>query len=203
MPHQDEFRATEQRGLTRVKVMEAAITLLARNGYARMRWRRIAEEAGVTGGVLQYHFGDKETLLAAVLEYLCEEQARSLREATARIARSSLRERVESFVEVAFELMHGPREDALLELLVGTRKDDKPAISSSAQRAMMRAYDDLWRQLFHDVRVSEAHLVGAEHLLFATLHGFAVHRLFGRRPRFEEARGALVDAIVCLLGGEP
>lgn len=203
MPYQDEFRPTEQRSLTRAKVMEATIALLAREGFSRMRWRGIAEEAGVTGGVLQYHFGDKETLFAAVLEYLCEEQSRSLHEVTALIAGSPLRERVEAFVQAGFELMQGPRENALLELLVGTRSEEKPAIPSAAQRTMMRGYDKLWRELFHDVSVSEAHLVGAEHLLFATLHGFAVHRLFGHQPRFGEARGALVDAIVCLLGGEP
>lgn len=203
MPHQDDFQPTEQRRLTRAKTVEATIALLARDGFSRTRWRRVAEEAGVTGGVLQYHFGDKATLLAAVLEHLCEEQASALREAAAPIVGGSLRARVEAFVEVAFDLMDGPREVALLELLIGLRDESKPAISSSVRRVMMRTYDDLWHQLFHDVSVSEAQLVGAEHLLFSALHGFAVHRLFGHRLRFDEARGALIDAIVCLLGGDP
>ncbi|MAG31848.1 MAG: hypothetical protein CL908_13250 [Deltaproteobacteria bacterium] len=202
MPDQNDFRPTEQRGLTRAKMIEATIVLLARDGFARTSWRRVAEEAGVTGGVLQYHFGDKTTLLAAVVEYLCEEHARSLREATTVIEGSSLRERVEAFVEAAFELMKGPREVALLELLVGTRNDDAPAVSFAALDVMTRTHDDLWNQLFHDVCIDEGRLVAAEHLLFAALHGFAVQRLFGHRLRFDEERGALIDAITGLLGGD-
>ncbi len=65
--------------------------------------------------------------------------------------------------------MKGPREVALLELLVGTRNDDAPAVSFAALDVMTRTHDDLWNQLFHDVCIDEGRLVAAEHLLFAAL----------------------------------
>ncbi|MBW2499362.1 MAG: TetR/AcrR family transcriptional regulator [Deltaproteobacteria bacterium] len=202
VPNQKDFRPTEQRRLTRAKMIEATIVLLVRDGFARTSWRRVAEEAGVTGGVLQYHFGDKATLLAAVVEHLCEEHARSLREATGSAAGGSIRERVEAYVEAAFELMSGPQEIALIELLVGMRNDDAPPVSSPALDVMRKTHDDLWRQLFHDVGITRARLVAAEHLLFAALHGFEVQRLFEPRLELGEERAALIDAMTCLVGGQ-
>ena len=198
MPHQDEFQPTEQRTLTRNKMIEATITLLAREGYARTSWRRVAEEAGVTGGVLQYHFGDKLTLVSAVIEYLCDEHAESLRQTTF-IEGATLRKRVESFVAAAFELMSGPREVALLELLIGTRANEGRAVSAVALAAMKRTHDELWRELFQDVDIPRERLVAVEHLLFAAIHGFAVQRLFDPQRRPDLTLAALVDAIAGLL----
>ena len=51
-----------KRELTRNKVIEAAIDCIYREGFHAANTNRIAEQAGVTWGVLQYHFGDKDGL---------------------------------------------------------------------------------------------------------------------------------------------
>ena len=52
---------------TRLRLLEAAVQIFDRKGYAAASVREIAEAAGVTKPVLYYHFGSKEGLLLAVL----------------------------------------------------------------------------------------------------------------------------------------
>jgi AcrR family transcriptional regulator len=51
-------------------ILNAALEVLARDGYQRMTVRAIAEEAGVNHALISYHFGGKENLLLAMLERL-------------------------------------------------------------------------------------------------------------------------------------
>jgi TetR/AcrR family transcriptional regulator len=52
---------------TRERLLQAAIALFERKGYAATSIREVVERAGVTKPVLYYHFGSKEGLLAAVI----------------------------------------------------------------------------------------------------------------------------------------
>ena len=62
-----------KREATRQKVIEAAIDCIYRDGFHAAHTNRIAEEAGVSWGVLQYHFGDKDGLLQAVIDYIFDD----------------------------------------------------------------------------------------------------------------------------------
>ena len=53
----------EQEVHTRLRLLEAAVQIFDRKGYAAASVREIAEAAGVTKPVLYYHFGSKEGLL--------------------------------------------------------------------------------------------------------------------------------------------
>ena len=57
-----------KRDVTRAKVIQAAIDCIYAEGFYAAHTNRIAEQAGVSWGVLQYHFGDKDGLLQAVLD---------------------------------------------------------------------------------------------------------------------------------------
>ncbi|MBK6510444.1 MAG: TetR/AcrR family transcriptional regulator [Haliea sp.] len=59
-----------KREATREKVILAAIDCIYRDGFHAAHTNRIAEEAGVSWGVLQYHFGDKDGLLQAVIDHI-------------------------------------------------------------------------------------------------------------------------------------
>lgn len=59
-------RAARSDGLqTRERILEAARKCLSRQGWERTSLREVAEEAGVAKGLVLYHFGSKEELLAA------------------------------------------------------------------------------------------------------------------------------------------
>ena len=53
---------------TRARVIVAALDAIHAYGYRNASSNKIAEHAGVTWGVIQYHFGTRERLLLAVLQ---------------------------------------------------------------------------------------------------------------------------------------
>ena len=55
-------------GIRREQILAAAERLLARNGWAGTTFADICQEAGISNGVLTYHFKDKDEILLAVLE---------------------------------------------------------------------------------------------------------------------------------------
>ncbi len=61
------------------QIIDAAIRVLARQGYAKTSLLDIAKEAGMSKGALHYHYPTKEALIHAVLETACNAvQARTL-----------------------------------------------------------------------------------------------------------------------------
>lgn len=61
------------------QIIDAAIRVLARQGYAKTSLLDIAKEAGMSKGALHYHYPTKEALIHAVLESACNVvQARTL-----------------------------------------------------------------------------------------------------------------------------
>jgi AcrR family transcriptional regulator len=62
------FRQTE-RGASQ-RILEAAQTVLARDGFAALTARAIAAEAGTNLALLNYYFGSKEQLLLAIFDEL-------------------------------------------------------------------------------------------------------------------------------------
>lgn len=52
----------------RARILEAAISVLARDGIAETTTRKIAAEADVNQAMLRYYFGSKDDLLFAVLQ---------------------------------------------------------------------------------------------------------------------------------------
>jgi AcrR family transcriptional regulator len=57
----------------RIQLMEATIEVLAQNGYARTTQTDVAKTAGVSHGLVSFHFATKETLLSETLAFLAEE----------------------------------------------------------------------------------------------------------------------------------
>jgi len=52
---------------TRARILEAARTVLAQEGLERFTTRRVAELAGVSHGMVHYHFKDKRDLVLALV----------------------------------------------------------------------------------------------------------------------------------------
>jgi TetR/AcrR family transcriptional regulator, transcriptional repressor of bet genes len=61
-------RAPEEQ--RRAQIVEAALTVAARDRLDRLTVRRVAAEAGLSPGLVFHHFTDKDTLLLAVLDHL-------------------------------------------------------------------------------------------------------------------------------------
>jgi AcrR family transcriptional regulator len=57
---------------TREKILQAAFTVLSRQGYENTSIKEIAEEAGVAQGLVHYYFKSKQLLVLEVLSFVCK-----------------------------------------------------------------------------------------------------------------------------------
>lgn len=55
-----------------IRILEAAASLIAQRGVRGLRMEELAAEAGVSAGLLYYHFTDRATLLRRTLEFINE-----------------------------------------------------------------------------------------------------------------------------------
>ena len=117
LPPDQEMRA-------RRRLIEAAIQIFDRKGYAASSVREIAEAAGVTKPVVYYHFGSKEGLLVAILDEAVRDFSSTIDAAVARAGTARERmvrlcedvyglfERNVSVARVAHMVFLGPRDVA-------------------------------------------------------------------------------------------
>jgi TetR/AcrR family transcriptional regulator len=96
-------RVSREEAGVRRRLMNAAITLFARKGYAATTVREIVQGAEVTKPVLYYHFGNKAGIFLAVMQDGLKEFDATV--AAVLAAAATARERVVRFLGDAFELV--------------------------------------------------------------------------------------------------
>ena len=69
----DPPRRKLSRDARRTQLMDATIEVLAQRGYARTTLTEVANRAGLSHGLVNFHFQTKEKLLSETLLYLAEE----------------------------------------------------------------------------------------------------------------------------------
>lgn len=85
----------------RTQLIEATINTLATRGYSRTTLTEVARTAGLSHGLVLFHFETKEKLLAETLSYLAEEYRQNWTGALAR-AGASPAEQLNAMVEADF-----------------------------------------------------------------------------------------------------
>jgi AcrR family transcriptional regulator len=176
---------------TRQLIIDETIRCVREEGFAAMSASHIAERAGVTWGVIQYHFGDRNGVLMAVVDHGYD----LLREAigAVELPAGSVRERVEAVVDAGWNAFSNPASLAAFEILVATRAGREPGFEEHLadlgdQLARLgRALDPLGRG-----RRRQA--IG--NLFWAALRGLALAQMVVREPLDStHERRALVDLL--------
>lgn len=191
-----------KRELTRRRVIKAAIECIYEHGFNAAHTNRIAEAAGVSWGVLQYHFGDKDGLLQAVLDDSFEDFSSTLRGTELR--GDTLRERMGYLIEVVWSLVSKRGYRVTMAILRNAGKDDNSTLNGEKQVAnWTRTTSRLWDRLFEDDQPDPQRSEIARHLVFATLRGMADEvNPAGRSSKAKaREREALAEAITFLLTG--
>lgn len=117
---------------TRKDVISAAAQCIADEGYAAASTNRIAERAGVSWGVLQYHFGDKTGLMTAVLEYGMAELERRLSAVAERgLAGDTTEARLRLLFDEGWRLHSSPLSRAGVEVVINNRTE----LSATAEQS--------------------------------------------------------------------
>ena len=96
-------RTKEDAEKTRLKIIEAALTLFSRNGYSNTTLAMIGTEAGFSRGPIYWHFKNKDDLFEAVLAYSQEPLEHLV--AQARDGAEPALARIETFVRSWFMLL--------------------------------------------------------------------------------------------------
>jgi TetR/AcrR family transcriptional repressor of bet genes len=76
-------KRTLSRDQRRLQVIEATIATIAARGHARTTLTDVARAAGISHGLVLFHFGSKENLLAETLAYLADEYRQTWKAALA------------------------------------------------------------------------------------------------------------------------
>jgi TetR/AcrR family transcriptional regulator, regulator of cefoperazone and chloramphenicol sensitivity len=180
---------------TRQLIIDETIRCVREEGFAAVSASHIAERAGVTWGVIQYHFGDREGVLVAVVDYGYD----SLREAieAVEVPSGSPRDRVDAVVHSGWRAFSNPASLAAFEILVATRAEREPwfeihlADLADQLTRLGRALDPVGRG-------RQRQTTG--NLLWATLRGLALAQMVVREPMdFSYELRALVDLLTLYL----
>ena len=185
---------------TRALIMDEAVRCVVEEGFDAASAKHIAERAGVTWGVIQYHFGDRDGLLAAVVDSGFDELRAHM--ATVDVPRGSTRERVSAIVDAAWAAFATETSRASLEILVATRARREQATDEHLV-AMAGELARLGRDLIGDRHgVGDAAAIGD--LLWATLRGLVLTQMMTDTPiDTTRERAALVDLLTAGLDSEP
>lgn len=110
-------RTKEDAAATRAGVLDAALRVFGRKGYAATRLEEVAAEAGVTRGAVYWHFADKAALYTALMQERGARLAGLYEEALAPAGRRAPLAAVERLLLRAVELLQDdPEFRAVMQL---------------------------------------------------------------------------------------
>jgi AcrR family transcriptional regulator len=189
---------------TRARMLAAAVECILEEGYYRASSNRIARRAGVTWGVIQYHFGTREQLLLAVVRDGAEGLLHRLEDAE--IAGDTVAARLDSLAEVIWAHYRRPEFLAHMQVLLNLSKDprtsdDTVAALAETERHVGRLLQSLVDQVAPDGAGGE----GLGIVMFELMRGAAIGEGLmealprtGRKP-IRDTRESLVRALALLV----
>jgi len=135
--------------ISAAQIIQAAIRVLARQGYARTSLMDIAREAGMSKGAVHYHFPTKEALIQVVLETACDAVANRTIEAwgTGGDPFASLRSSLEELWRVRAQQTDEAR--VVADLLAQSQYDDalRPKLAAYYRYAASQVHEHLMGHL--------------------------------------------------------
>ncbi|MCQ4361957.1 TetR/AcrR family transcriptional regulator [Mycobacterium gordonae] len=194
--HGNQVRAERTRAL----VIGVTVQIVLSEGIGAASGRHIADAAGVTWGVIQYHFGDRDGLLMAVVDQGFDELTYALNSLPAATAETTTRERVEAAVTAAWQAMSSPTARAATEILIGTRAT-RGASTTEHIRQLGKTFNTLIASIDRDL--GQTHNPAIGELLLTTLRGMITNQLVLDGPvDTSRERRLLVDIVSSYLQGE-
>lgn len=179
---------------TRERVLDETVRCVIDEGFAAASAKHIAERAGVTWGVVQYHFGDRDGLLMAVVDRGLAELLGVLRALPAPSENVARDERVRRVVQAAWKVFSSDDSRASLEILIATRAmRDKRATRHLGQ--LQQAVTDLSRDLAEGL--DSPHAIAVADLIWATLRGLVVSQLVAGIPMDTTREQQALVAVIC------
>ncbi|MDP7705624.1 TetR/AcrR family transcriptional regulator [Mycobacterium sp. TY815] len=164
---------------SRQAVIDEAVRYILKEGFAPPSVRQITERAGLTWGVVQYHFGDLNGILMAVLDKGFADLLETLDQLPAQAAQVSPQDRPAFVVDAVWRAFSSPTSMAALEILIATRsaRTDKANAHLAAMTARMT---EIGEHLGSGIAPAQATRLG--NLIWATIRGLVAVQLTWPRP---------------------
>ncbi|MEY8018373.1 TetR/AcrR family transcriptional regulator [Mycobacterium servetii] len=173
---------------TRARIIEETVRCIVEEGFAAATAKHVAERAGVTWGVIQYHFGDRNGLLMAVVDDGVARLLDSL--SSADVGELPLGERIEVVVDTAWACYSSPTSTAAFEILRATRGG--PGAASRPHLLEMNSAIAQLGRLITDDPADD----GVADVIWAALRGVVlVQMIVGAPVDWHRERRALIDMV--------
>jgi len=189
---------------SRRAVIDAVVRLITARGFANVTTAAVAAEAGVTWGVLQYHFGSKEALFAAVLDG-------ALQDLLALLARTAApsrdpRQCLTAAADAVWCYYSQPTYRAAIEILLNYshRSTQFLDVAQRAGNALEAAVIRILKRSGRPLDTTLARRI--TEIMLGALRGFAVSNALSHthQRQYRHERAALTEALLALTeSGKP
>lgn len=175
---------------TRARLVEASITCIAKFGYANTSLQKIADEAGLSRGAAQHHFGDFHGLIRATISELQAERLRAFRRST-----GAGKNDVRSLVRAQWRQLQSPAFIASHELALASRcQPELASIMTPLQAEFLENFHALAASAFPEWRGDREGLDLALALSRTLLETMALNLVIGAvTPSLVEPMLALLE----------
>lgn len=171
----------ERSDVARARLLDAAVTLICRQGMANTTTLQVATAAGLTRGAIQHHFGGRAELFAAVVQQVEASWLKSF-EAAAPDRTTTLRERIDILADHLWGVVQTPVYRAAIDICFNSRADDE------LQRVVQKAVDissadfaRYWQRTFSP-DIADAKIHEACALISALSQGLVISGIFTGEP---------------------
>lgn len=185
---------------SRRAIIDETVRYVLHEGFAPPSMRQITERAGLTWGVVQYHFGDLDGILMAVVDKGFGELLETLDGLPARAALIEPQDRPAFVVEAVWQAFSSPTSMAALEILIATR--GARTVTANAHLAAMTArMTEIGEHLGTGIKPARAARLG--NLIWSTIRGLVAVQLTWPEPLDSSRdREMLVDVITAYLANQ-
>ena len=169
------------RGQGREAICRALPRVVARDGFDGVTYRSVAAEAGVTHGLVSYHFKTREAMIHEALKWAVEHTLES-----AHLAMST--GRLDDFASDVPRALDDSPEEAIFQFELLLRALRSPDLREDVRKS----YDDYVAAISESLRASGIEDISIARLVFAALDGLTLqHFLYEEPGRTEQALSAL------------
>ena len=174
-------------------VIDETVRCVLEEGFVAASAKHITERAGVTWGVIQYHFGDRAGLLMAVVDQGYSRFLDALRNVQPAMATAAGRDKIELLVNAAWEAFSSPTSLAASEILIATRTD-RSVLEQSHLTELLLELTNLGRYVGD--RLDPVHADKIGELIWTALDGALLAQMVvGATADTTRQRQALIDVL--------
>jgi AcrR family transcriptional regulator len=182
----------------RERLLDAAVRLIAREGIDNVRIARIATEAGVSAGLVHYHFASRDALLEEALEHSYE-RAGDLRLAALDDGRATAAQRLQAMIDQCLPSDGSLRDDWVLWVELWLRGARDPALRPVAARLYARLHEWFAGTISEGITAGELRACDVDRMtdrLLALIDGYGI-RVLTEDPQMslERARTEIWAAV--------